>query len=364
MSDTPVATVDVTDDAINSAMAPDAESQADVVETSPDSGEGVDAGERETLEADGEATDAATGTAEPPAPTYEPFSFNAFKQPYEVPGLQFDRQSLTIKAESPQAIDRMRQMLAQGREWEARGRQELVALRKENTTLKQTREDDPDKVAAQAYLAEWRAMMEMPEEQLAAFLQQARMEWPRIEARAERAVAERLRQQAQQLQQPPEPDVETIVTEAQQGAAALVQELLQDQPWANPEIAQEVTEYLQDIGTMDQWVLRANRDLPDYGIRAGQYVANWDQARTIAERLLRPYRRAFEQTTTVKQQAAQTTKIAAQNAATLASSKPKVAPKPATPARPAAAKTQTTPSDARGQMLRDVWATWREVNGQ
>lgn len=328
----------VTDDATEAPDAP--------VEAEADAPEGDDPPE------------APEAVAEPPA-ALEPFTFKAFKQDYEVPGLRFDKGKNAIVVEDPRGLDRLRQMLSHGREWEARGRQELVQLRKENTLLREQPVAEIEQ--AKTYLAEVQALMEMPVEELAEWVMNARQHWPVMQAKAERAYAERLMAQAQAAQQPPEPDVEQVVSEAQQGAEALVSELLTNQPWANPEIAAELTEFLSDPRTMDQWVLRANRDLPDMGIRAGQYVANWDAAREIVDRLTKPYRRAHEQTATVQQRAAQTTKVAQQNAAALATAK-KPAPKPA----PTAATPASTPTKAqsRSDLMAEVWNVWKEQQRQ
>jgi hypothetical protein len=290
----------------------------------------------------------------------EPFTFKAFKQDYEVPGLRFDKAKNAIVVDDPRGLDRLRQMLSHGREWEARGRQELVQLRKENTLLREQPVAEIEQ--AKAYLAEIQQLMEMPVEDLAEWVMQARQHWPVMQAKAERAYAERLMAQAQAAQQPPEPDVEQVVEEARAGAEALVQDILQGQPWANPDIAAELTEFLQDPRTMDQWVLRANRDLPDMGIRAGQYVANWDAVRELVDRMTKPYRRAHEQTATVQQRAAQTTKVAQQNAAALATAR-KPAPKPAPPAAAKPTPAPTRPQ-SRAELMSEVWSVWKEQQRQ
>lgn len=344
-------------DALAEAFAPEPE-QTDAPDAAT---EAPDAPvEAETDAPEGEGADApADAPTEPPAAELEPFTFKAFKQDYEVPGLRFDKAKNAIVVDDPRGLDRLRQMLSHGREWEARGRQELVQLKKENTLLREQPVAEIEQ--AKAYLAEIQTLMEMPVEELAEWVMNARSQWPVMQAKAERAYAERLMAQAQAAQQPPEPDVEQVVEAAQQGAADLVQELLQGQAWANPEIAAEITEYLSDPRTMDQWVLRANRDLPEHGLRAGQYVANWDTAREIVDRMTKPYRRAHEQTATVQQRAAQTTKVAQQNAAALATAK-KPAPKPAPTAAKAAAPAAKPQS--RSDLMAEVWNVWKEQQRQ
>ena len=119
-----------TDDTVEASDAP--------VEAAEDAGEGED------------APTAPEAVAEPPA-ELEPFTFKAFKQDYEVPGLRFDKAKNAIVVEDPRGLDRLRQMLSHGREWEARGRQELVQLRKENTLLREQPVAEIEQ--AKAYLA-------------------------------------------------------------------------------------------------------------------------------------------------------------------------------------------------------------------
>ena len=339
--------------ALAEAFAPEAEPTTDDATEAPDAPVATETDADEGVD----APDAPEAVTEPPA-ELEPFTFKAFKQDYEVPGLRYDKGKNAIVVDDARGLDRLRQMLSHGREWEARGRQELVALRKENTLLREQPVAEIEQ--AKTYLAEVQALMEMPVEELAEWVMNARSHWPVMQAKAERAYAERLMAQAQAAQQPPEPDVEQVIEEAQSGAAALVSELLTNQAWANPDIAAELTEFLSEPRTLDQWVLRANRDLPDMGIRAGQYVANWDAAREIVDRMTKPYRRAHEQTATVQQRAAQTTKVAQQNAAALATAKkpaPKPAPtaaKPATPAKP----------QSRSDLMAEVWNVWKEQQRQ
>lgn len=295
--------------------------------------------------------------AAPEVPPTTPFAFSAFRQEYAVPGTVFNPADRTIRFEDDRALNRMKQMLSHGREWEARGRQELVGLKRENEALRHQPVEEIEK--ARAFMQEWTHLMQMPPEELAAFLEAARTQWPLIEARAERAYAERLREQATMAQTPPEPDVEVIVEEVQHGAADLVEDYLANQPWATPDVRQTLVEYLQDRATMNQYVGRARTDMPDIGLRAGQYAADWDTARALVERMAKPYRDAHAQLTAQQtaatQKLQQTTKIAAQNAATLAQAKPKApAPKP-TPA-PAAPR-----RSIREEIAVNADRIWREV---
>lgn len=344
----------------------DAMMQAAMTETDDDA-----AADDSAATPDDEPTEAAVGEADAPAgevapphettPTYEPFTFKAFKQDYEVPGARFNRTTGTIEFQDERALLRMRQVLSQGREWEATGREDLAKARRELDTLR----DQPHAEIEQAkvYLEEFQRLMELPVEDLAQWLMDARTQWPVMQAKAERAYAERLVQHAQAQHQAPEPDVDRVVEQAQSGAVELVQQMLQDQPWATPDIAQEIAEYLHDPRVMDQWVLRAKRDLPEHGVRAGQYVADWDTARALADRMVNPYRRAHAHSATVTQHAAQNTKIAQQNAASLAQAKPKA--RPAVPvAAASASKPAASRTSSRAALMQEVWDVWKDTQRQ
>jgi len=351
VSDTPVNAVDVTEEDIALLTEPDAPEM--------DASEPVDAPEDDAPDAEAAPEGEVVAEADPvsapePAPEPEPFTFKAFKQDYEVPGLKFDKATNSIRVDDPRGLDRLKQMLSHGREWEARGRQELVTLRKENETLKTQPHYEVE--SAKTYMGEMERAMQMPREDALQLFAAMYDQYPLMQARAERAYAERLIEHQRMASAPPEPDVDVIAEQAQAGAAELVQQMLQDQPWASPDVAAEITEYLQDPRTLDQYVARATRDLPELGIRAGQYVADWDRARELADRLAKPYRSAHERTATVQKQAAQTTKIAQQNAARLAQSAPVK--------KPVAAPAKTAPREkpaTRSDLMRDVWDTWKDV---
>jgi hypothetical protein len=294
--------------------------------------------------------------AEPEAPALEPFAFNAFKQKYEVPGLAFDPKARAIVAQDDQSLGRLKQLLSHGREWEMRGRQELVALRREVQTVKET--GTAEQAAAAAYLDEWQKMMQLPDDQLVQFIMGARASWPKVQAEATLAHANKLLEQAQRAHEPPEPDVELIVEEASNGAAELVQEILADQPWASPELRAELTQYLQDRAVMNQWVGRATRDMPEIGARRGQYVADWNAAQALVEKYAKPYRDAHAkfgaQQSTAAKQIQQTQSVAVTNA--------KVQAKPARPAAPPARERSAPPKrETRDDIIAQAFGTWREM---
>lgn len=345
-------TVDVDlNDAVAEAFAPEAE-ETDAPEA-PDAD--TDAPEQAEPVAERDAVSDPTPAPEPP----EPFTFKAFKQDYEVPGLAFDKAKNAIVVQDARGLDRLKQMLSHGREWEARGRQELVQLRKEVQTL-QT-QPHAELEHAKAYMDEWNRLMQLDDQSFLEMALALKQQHPLLQAKAERAYAERLIEQQRQMAQPPEPDVDVIVEQAQAGAAELVQQMLANQPWASPDVAAELTEYLSDPRVLDQYVARALRDLPDQGISKGQYVADWDRARELAEKLAKPYRTAHERTATVQQQAAQTTKIAQQNAAKLAQAKPVPAKAAPSPSRPVSPTRPMSTEEIRRKIDADMDRTWRDT---
>lgn len=312
--------------------------------------------------------DAVAAVVEPPAPetpALEPFAFNAFKQKYEVPGLAFDAKARAIVAQDDQSLGRLKQLLSHGREWEMRGRQELVSLRREVQTAKET--GTAEQAAASAYLEEWQKMMDMPEENLVQFIMQARGQWPKVQADATLAHANKVLEQAQRAHEPPEPDVEMIVEEAGSGAAELVQEILADQPWASPELTAELTQFLQSRAVMNQWVGRATRDMPEIGARKGQYVADWNAAQALAEKFTKPYRDAHAkfgaQQSAAAQKIVQTQSVAAQNAKALAQAKPPAKAPPKALAASAPTKPMTT-AEVRAKIDREMDGMWQEQRRQ
>ena len=336
-------TVDEIDLDVDAALGSDAELQTPTTDDAPDDAP-------ESVPSPDEGPEAV---AEPVAPP-EPFAFNAFKQRQEMPGLVWDPKSKSITVQDDRGLERMKQLLSHGREWEARGRQELLALRKESQQLREQPHAEIEQ--AKVYMQEFEAMMQMEPEQLWQFISEARTNYPLMQAKAERAYAERLMDQARTANAPPEPDVELIAEQAQSGAAELVQEILQDQTWATPQLSAKVSAYLSDPRIMDQWVLRARRDLPDQGLRAGQYVANWDRARELVAEYTEPYRDAHGQRTAAAR-ALQTTQSAAQrNAASLSRAKSPAASAPAKSSPP------TAPRQRPQDVVSDAMKVWREMN--
>lgn len=346
-------TVDVTEE-LDATMA---ELDAPETDDAPEADPQDDASDEPEAVAEGADAEPVTDTPPEPVAAPEPFTFKAFKQDYEVPGLLFDKAKNAIVVDDPRGLDRLRQMLSHGREWEARGRQELVTLRKENETLKTQPHYEVE--SAKTYMAEMERAMNLPRDEAVALFAAMYDQYPLMQAKAERAYAERLIQHQQQLSAPTEPDIEQVAEEARTGASELIQQMLGHQPWASPDVLAELTEYLHDPRTLDQYVARATRDLPEHGIRAGQYVADWDRARELVDRMTKPYRTAHERTATVTQQAAQLTKTAQQNTAKLAQAKPVAGKRPAAPppSRDAAKRPQS-----RAELMSDVWATWKDVN--
>ena len=337
-------TVDEMDLDVNAALGSDAEFQTPTPDDAPEEAP-------ESIPSPDEGPEAVAAVPDVPP---EPFAFNAFKQRQEVPGLLWDPKSKSITVQDERGLERMKQLLSHGREWEARGRQELVALRKESQQLREQPHAEIEQ--AKVYMQEFEAMMQMEPEQLWAFISEARTNYPLMQAKAERAYAERLMDQARTANQPPEPDVELIAEQATSGAAELVQELLQDQTWATPQLAAKVSAYLSDPRILDQWVLRATRDLPEQGLRKGQYVADWDTARHLVAEYTEPYRDAHGQRTAAAKDLQTTQSAAHRNAASLSRAKP--------PAASPSAKSSPSPSTRpRPQdVVRDAMKVWSEMN--
>lgn len=271
-------------------------------------------------------------------------------QPVTIEGLRWDAATRTITIEHDAAGERLQQLLQRGRidEVSEPYRREMERQNRQLRQQVETRQQEMSAEAEQAaaFLEQLNSLMALPDdEQYLTAMLQLRQNMPQLRAEAKMKQAERMMQQARAAQQPPEPDVEQIVEEASQGAVAIARELLANQPWATDEVRDDLEAYLTDRHEMGRWVLRAERDLPEYGVRQGQYVANWDTLRELAERRVAPYRNAHDRITQTQRTAAETAKVAQQNAQVLG--------KPATPQKPATrpATTQATPT----RQSRDEW---------
>lgn len=301
---------------------------------------------------DAASVDAAhVDAVEPPTP----FAVNVWGQPYQLPGSTFDAKNRAIAFASDKDFDRARQLLTKGREFETRGRQEIQQLRSE--LQRRDSEPDEEKVQAQVYLNEFRALMTMSEQELYDFCTNARMNWPKIEAKADRAYAERLREQARTANQPPEPDREALVEEATRGASQFIQSTLGNEAWATPEVRDELTTILSNPRMLSQFVYRTDRDVPEYGVRAGQWVADWDRAGELLAELQKPYQRAATATQAATQRVQTTQAVAQTNARALARAKP------TTP--PVAPHKKAAPPRQRPQdVVKDAMSVWREMNSR
>lgn len=309
-----------------------------------------------TDEPDAPADDAPaveTATTEPVMPEPVPFAVNVFGKAYQLPGASFQAAQRQIQFASDKDFDRARQLLTKGREYETVGRQELQAARAELHRLKN--EPDEEKTQAQVYLQEFRQLMTMSEQELYDFCSNARMNWPKIEAKADRAYAERLREQARTAATPPEPDVDVIVEQAQDGAAQFIQKTLANEPWATPDVCAELTTLLSDRSMLGQFVYRTDRDIPEYGVRAGQWVADWDRANALLMKLTQPYQRAATTAQAATQRVQTTQAVAQTNARSLARAKP---PAPAAPPTK-----KPAPKPRPQDVVRDAMAVWKGMQG-
>lgn len=237
----------------------------------------------------------SASAATPPAPTTEPpapFTVTVHGQQHAIPGLTLDKAANAFRFADDRTFARVQNLLTKGREWETRGRQELHATRRELEATKAARTER--EAQAEAYLSEWRKLMELPDEQFLAFAQAARQEWPRVQAQAERAVAEQKLAEAQRLQQPPEPDPESLLEQAQEGAEQFVRRMVAAEPWADPQTQQALVQWMQSPSVLGQFVYRAPQDVPQHGIRQGQWVADWDRARELLVQYANPLVVAYQ----------------------------------------------------------------------
>jgi len=276
---------------------------------------------------------AESATVQPPTP--QPFGVNVHGQNYAIAGVTFDPAARTLAVADDRTFDRVRQLISKGREYETRGRQELTTAQREVQRVRE--EVNQETVKSTEYNKVFEQLMTRPIEEVAAMLGEWRTEWPRIQANAQVAYAERMMAQAQQAQQGEAPDVEMVVEQARSGVAEMVEQWLGNQPWASPTSRTELTALMSDVHTLDRFVGRAVRDDPTNGVRAGQYVADWDTARHILEQYARPYVGAHQSSTQAAHRAATTSAVATNNGKALAAAaaqRPAVAApkKPATPA--------------------------------
>jgi hypothetical protein len=229
-------------------------------------------------------------------------------------------------------------------------------------TVQQTKSET--EAQASAYLAEWQKVLALPEQDFLAFAQAFRQNVPRLEAQAERAAAEQVLAQARQLQEPPEPDPETIIEQAQDGSAELVSQMLRGQPWADPTVEQELARLMQSPSVLGQFVYRAPEDVPQYGVRRGQWVADWDAARQLVVQYAQPYQRAHSlaerKVAEATTRATATAPVAQQNARVLAKAGAVPAPTTRAPngSRPA---TEQATAKSPAQIDADLDALWTET---
>jgi hypothetical protein len=311
----------------------------------------------ESAEINSEADD-----AEPAAEPAVPFSVTVYGQQHAIPGLTWDQKAQALRVADERAFHRVQNLLTKGREWETRGRQELHQTRRQLETVQQTKSET--EAQASAYLAEWQKVLSLPEQDFLAFAQAFRQNVPRLEAQAERAAAEQVLAQARQLQEPPEPDPETIIEQAQDGSAELVAQMVRGQPWADPTVTQELARLMQSPSVLGQFVYRAQEDVPQYGVRRGQWVADWDAARQLVVQYAQPYQRAHalaeRKVAEATQRATATAPVAQQNARVLA--KAGAVPAPTTRAPNGSRTTPdkapaTTPAD----LDRELDAMWADM---
>ena len=297
----------------------------------------------------------AVAAVEVETPKYVPFEIRTNAGTYVVPNSRFDEKAKTIAFDDSRSWQKFLNLCKEGREYQQSGKNALKEMRR--ALEQKEREPDEEKVQAQVYLQEFKALMTMSEQELYDFCMNARMNWPKIEAKAERQYAERLHQQARLAQEPPEPDVEQIVEEATNGVSRFIQQTLATEAWATDDVRDELTAILSDRNMLSQFVYKSPRDEPSFGVRRGQWVADWDKATEILTQLQKPYQRAAQATQTATQRVQTTQAVAQTNARALARAKP------TTP--PVAPQKKAAPPRQRPQdVVKDAMSVWREMNAR
>jgi hypothetical protein len=343
------------------------ESPADAIETDTDAPAELadDATDNPDVESDEINAEVKEPAAEPVAeqePPLEPFVVRAGKRDWPIDGLFWDAKHSVFRVADEKAFNRTAGLLSAGREWERVGRAELAHARREVERIKESKGETEAQAAA--YLAEWQKVLSLPEQDFLAFAQAFRQNVPRLEAQAERAAAEQILAEAKRLQEPPEADPESIIGDAQEGSAELVAQMLRGQPWADPAAEQDLVRLMQSPSVLGQFVFRAPQDVPEYGIRRGQWVADWDAAKQLVVQYAQPYMRAHtlaeRKVAEATARSAATAPVAQQNAKVLA--RAGVVPAPATRAPNGSRTTPdkapaTTPAD----LDRELDAMWADM---
>lgn len=347
---------------IQSVDAPDVETD-ETIDGAPTDSEGPEASD---------ASEPAQAAAPEPEPVVEPepFAVTVRDQAYQLPGVKFDPQNRTLKFEDERAVHRLRQIVKAGREFESQGRHDLARMQHVIEHIKQ--EKSAEQEAAAEYLAQWQHMMDprLSDEDVFAFIQQARGQWPQIELQAKTKHLERELERAREAPRNdvPEVDVESIVEEAQAGTAQFVQHTLANESWATADVQRELIGLLQDEGMLSQFVFRARQDIPEQNVRRGQWVADWDRAQALLQKLATPYQRAAQKSAASATQAAQRVKqtqtAATTNAKVLATARPAVAAAKAattSTAAPARPMTRTEHQAHLAKVMENAWAEARRT---
>lgn len=235
---------------------------------------------------------APAGTPPPvPAPEPVPFGFTADERRISVPGATRVGEELRIPVDAWQ-----RYIQPNLRDQRAVQRQ-LGQLQHENRTLR-TRLETPERTRGDALWDRLLALGKDPQ-QLAALFEKYEVEWPRLQAEAER---DYYRQQAEQghaaqREQAEAADVQALATQLRQGTTAWAQYYagLDEFKGADGKPLLDPAKLDQELWRLrhDLWSL-AEADIPEWNVRQGQYAMDHEAVRQyVSERV--EERRATQQ---------------------------------------------------------------------
>lgn len=325
----------------------------DATEPVADDAESLPDDEAAPIEAAGEPPEPVA-----PAPEPVPFSVRYRNREQPIDGVRFDPATKSLSFTDDASFDRVQKLLANGVEWTTEGRTKYNHL--QNQLKQKDHEVHAELEQAKVYLDQWNQMMTMPEDQLAQMLIEARTQWPLLQAKAERAYAERLMTQAQQAQQPPEMDTDTVVEHAQSEIASHIAAVTKGLPWASAEAQRELTEAMQDVNVLNQIVGRARQDDPENGVRKGQWMIDWDRANALLQRFATPYERTASRESEAAKRVQGTQQVAERNAKALALAKPAAKPVAKRPAPNPSDRPMTT-QEIRAKIDRDMKRKWDDM---
>lgn len=268
----PASEPDLTSGPGESEPAPEPESQAAGSATEEPAAPATPSEEQATPQAQ-----APVGTPPPvAAPEPVPFGFTADERRIDVPGATRVGDELRIPVEAWQ-----RYILPNVRDGRTVQRQ-LGQLQQENRTLR-TRLESPERTKGDVL---WDRLMDAGKDpnKLAALFERYETEWPRLQAEAERDFYRQRAEQGQTAERERDDatEVQALATQLRQGTTAWAQHYAarDDFKGADGKPLFDPAKLDQDLWRMrhDLWTV-AEADLPEWGVRAGQYVIDHDAVR-------------------------------------------------------------------------------------